>query len=389
MPHSRITEIKVANLATLKNAKFVFDESGILNIKGYNDSGKSALLQGIAMNLINLIPRVQSKFIRHGADFFRVSISFDDGIEIIRDKYINGQSLYEMRKDGELVYSTKEGRTLTKVDRVPDIIADYLGLCMTENGCINYQSRRDPMFLIDTTGSRNYNDLHQVLKLEQVSRANSLANSDKNAAASEVTRLEAEVQAKELRLVDLKEVSQVLIDTMESKEEDALKLEEQKESVLTLGNMVTSIGNIKTLPKIEFVEVDRLRGILSLIKNSNELEDLPVYPKLSRVDTDRLKSISAIKGTISNLKELSKTSIPSIPQVDESYVEKSVGLSKSAKTLKELSECVLTLQDVKSELSESKKALKIIVTKARKNGHVFAKCENCGSFIKVEVGDNS
>ena len=91
MPHSRITEIKVANLATLKNAKFVFDESGILNIKGYNDSGKSALLQGIAMNLINLIPRVQSKFIRHGADFFRVSISFDDGIEIIRDKYINGQ----------------------------------------------------------------------------------------------------------------------------------------------------------------------------------------------------------------------------------------------------------------------------------------------------------
>lgn len=386
MAYSKIVEIKVANLATLANAKFVFDESGILNIKGYNDSGKSALLQGIAMNLMNLIPRVQSKFIRYDADFFRVSILFDDGVEIIRDKYINGQSLYEMKKDGELVFSTKVGKTLTKVDGVPQVIADYLGLCVTENGCINYQSRRNPLFLIDTTGSQNYADLHQVLKLEQVSRANGLANSAKNSAASEVTQLEAEIQTKELRIVEMKDISKHLVKSLSARESYAQGLEEQKDSLEEASNTIKSIESLVDIPVINAVSPSRLEGIQSLLTNYQALESIPVIPDIYQVDCHRMKTLNSVQGIISQLKDLAKSSIPALPKVDESGLIRTSKLKESLGIMKELSDCVLSLKDTKHELKEAKTLLRDYVIKARKEGHVFTKCENCGSFVKVEVG---
>lgn len=419
MGYSKIKEIKIANVATLKNAKFVFDESGILNIKGYNDSGKSAFLQSVAMNLINLEPKVQSKFIRHGADFFRVSILFDDGVEITRDKYINGQSLYEMRKDGELVYTTKEGRTLTKVNKVPDIIQDYLGLCMTDNGCINYQSRRDPLFLIDTTGSQNYADLHEALKLEQVSRANSIANSDKNKAASEVTEIEADIQSKEVRKAELNNVSEWLIENLERLESIAIELEDRKEDVGVIKELSEDIENRKVIPEVKLVHVERYEAVSSISRIVGDIESIPVYPSVQRVDSSRLDSISSIsksvsnleevrvlppislvdtdrimrlnsiKGYISQLKELSKTYIPDIPKVDKNNLDAISDLRQLVASQKELGECVLSLQKVKSELKSTKQTLRVKVEKAREQGHIFTKCSNCGSFIEVNVGGKS
>ena len=110
---------------SFKKAKVAFDETGIINIKGYNDSGKSAVLRGLVVCLMDMFRRNQAKFIRYGEEYFRIVVSFEDGVSILRDKYLNGQSLYEVYKNGECVFTTKQGNKLSKVDGVPKPIPDY------------------------------------------------------------------------------------------------------------------------------------------------------------------------------------------------------------------------------------------------------------------------
>lgn len=132
--YSKLKSVEVINFMGFLKAKIVADETGSWNLKGYNSSGKSAFLTACAVAMMNVYPNKQLKYIHHGKDYFRIILSFDDGVVIVRDKYKNGQSLYEMYKGEEKVYTSKSGDKLTKIDAVPSIIEGYLGMIGTELG---------------------------------------------------------------------------------------------------------------------------------------------------------------------------------------------------------------------------------------------------------------
>ena len=98
--YSKILFWEVWNFMSIEHGKAEFDEQNIINFKGYNDSGKSAMLTALKVAITNSNPTKQVSFIQDDKEFFRVLIVFDDGITILRDKYLNGQSLYEMYKGG-------------------------------------------------------------------------------------------------------------------------------------------------------------------------------------------------------------------------------------------------------------------------------------------------
>ena len=52
---------------------------------------------------MNLYPNKQAGYITHGKEYFRIIVAFDDSVVIVRDKYKNGQSLYEMYKGKQLI----------------------------------------------------------------------------------------------------------------------------------------------------------------------------------------------------------------------------------------------------------------------------------------------
>ena len=108
--YSKLVSWEVWNFMSLAHAKAEFDEKGIINFKGYNDSGKSAMLTALKVLMCNTNPQKQVGFIQDDKEYFRVLASFDDNVQILRDKYINGQSLYEMYKDGQCIFSTKQDR---------------------------------------------------------------------------------------------------------------------------------------------------------------------------------------------------------------------------------------------------------------------------------------
>ena len=113
---SKIKQIHLENFMAFSNALIEFDERNIINLKGYSDSGKSSILIAIAVCLNNFKPSKQVNWIKDTCKFFKISISFDDNVKIVRYKYNNGQSLYEMYKDGALVYTSKINNTLTAIN---------------------------------------------------------------------------------------------------------------------------------------------------------------------------------------------------------------------------------------------------------------------------------
>lgn len=44
---SKILGLELENFMSIKEAKLVFDETNIINLKGYNDSGKSAITRAL------------------------------------------------------------------------------------------------------------------------------------------------------------------------------------------------------------------------------------------------------------------------------------------------------------------------------------------------------
>ena len=90
--YSKISFWEVWNFMSIAHGKAEFDDRNIINFKGYNDSGKSAMLTALKVAITNSNPTKQVSFIQDDKEYFRVLIQFDDGVTILRDKYLNGQS---------------------------------------------------------------------------------------------------------------------------------------------------------------------------------------------------------------------------------------------------------------------------------------------------------
>ena len=190
----RLVRWDVENFMSIEKACCEFDDRNIINLKGYNDSGKSAMLTALKVLMTNCNPAKQVGFIQDDKEYFRVLATFEDGVQILRDKYINGQSLYEMYKDGQLVFSTKsKSGTLTKVSDVPQPIADYLGLIDYDGTFLNARSCFEKQIGVQTTGSENYKMFNTVLKAEEIANASALLNTDKNKLNSDIDVVNSQI----------------------------------------------------------------------------------------------------------------------------------------------------------------------------------------------------
>lgn len=384
MAYSKITSVEVTNFMVYTKAKLVFDDSNIVNIKGYNSSGKSTMLKAIGVCLTNMFPRSQTKLIRHGEDYFRIVVNFSDGVSILRDKYANGQSLYEMYKNGEKVFTTMEGRKLAKVDDVPEIIKAYLGLCNTSYGCLNYQSRQDKLWLVETTGSENYSTLNEILKSEELSRANALINSDKNKLSSEITEIESSLQAVKLERLNAEGYTEELLHALEERESIVKELRRRELAIKRLFDIVAELQGIQISPEVSKIDTARLSAVSSLCEIISELKGIGVAPTIPKIESTRLQRVSEVSSLMLQLSEAhSKQVKAEIPLIS---LERSTKLSKVVASLNTYSESISVYRDLKAGVSETKAVLDKAVSEAESQGVHFVKCDSCGSYTEVKEG---
>jgi hypothetical protein len=405
---SLIQSIELHNYESFRDAKFVFDETNILNIKGFNDSGKSAVLRAVGICLMDLFKMKQSEFIKHGCDYFRIVVTFDDGVSILRDKYKNGQSLYEMYLNDELQFTTKQGDRLSKVTGVPDLIANYLNLCVTEDVYLNYQGSRDPLPVVDFSGSKNYRMFHEVFRVTEITRATQMINTDRNELNSDISILENNLHKYEVLLEPVKEVTQELVDAIRELETESNLLEKKKLGVEECVTALNNIVAIKENPHIEEVSRGQLKNIDRCYSAVNMLESIKIHPEISGVDERRLKGIHEVSNVFANLKSIEIQ--PSLDGVDNSRLKALSNIMSSIDQIKSLEvpvevgkvsysklsalstvkvdlsmvlELSQSINNIDDELTSCKKELEGLEKSLDSTGGKYIKCTNCGTILEV------
>lgn len=382
MEYSKITSVEVFNFMSFKHAKAYFDDKGILNFKGYNNSGKSAFLEACAVCLMNKYQRLQSKFIHFGEEYFRILVSFDDGVVILRDKYYNGQSLYEMYKDEKLIFTTKQGKQFGKVDDVPKPIKDYLGLIEFEEGYLNFQTRKEPLFLVETKGSENYYNLHEALKAEEIARANALLNSDKNELNSSIVEIEQELTNSRFMLEEYGSLQEDLVVRLSEKEMYVQNLLSKQSSVEQIRSLLKSVLEIKSIPDIGIIDFRRMKSVLAIKNTSSEIGNGAKYPDMEKIPLRQLSAITGINDTMQQLSGLDFSLEPiDLAKVDISSYKTLGSLYSLIKQLKEVEGTLKELQSRETSLDREKVGM---LAEAKEQGIRFIECENCGSLVEVK-----
>ena len=383
--YSRLVAWEVWNFMSLTHAKAEFDEKNIVNFKGYNNSGKSAMLRALDVLLFNIKPSAQVNFIQDEKDYFRVVGYFDDGVTILRDKYSNGQSLYEMYKDDTLIFTTKQNNHLTKVSEVPMPIADYLGVVSYEGLNLNTRSCFEKQLLVQTTGSENYKFLNSVLKSEEISVASATLNVDKNNLVSDINTLDTQLQVARGSFKGYEQVTAEIVDELHRLDR---KIDVDNERLSSLGSIKETVQNLSGIPEIPHLDgVDRVKVDLlqSLSSICTEIETIPELPEVSGVDYSRLELITSISNV---RKELD--SIVVAPEVNISSVDTNRLLdTERLACLGRIIDIYSSLLEVTEEIASEDAQLSSLITESKELtksveefGVRYVSCPNCGALVE-------
>lgn len=381
---SKILGLELENFMSIKEAKLVFDETNILNLKGYNDSGKSAITRALDVLLFDSYKRAQKNFITHGEHYFRIKLHFDDGVTIVRDKYLNGSSLYEMYSEGQLIFSTKVGNTLTQVKDVPLEIREYLAMTETSEGnYLNSQSIYDKQFLIQTTGSENVELLNGVLKLKETGLATTAIKNDINQLSSSINGLLADIESIKIsleRYEDLDEGFIILLSDLDSKYDE---VERKYNQLIDVENLLSDMAELPLglpdLPLIDGGLYASLLGVASSVEELAKIKDIPTVDVISYNSYVELLKLAELQKSYKNV----NTYILDIPLIDFGRLNTLKILGNSFKEFADISNTISSLTERSEDLENESLQIQEY---ARENGISISKCDNCGALVQGIAG---
>lgn len=378
-PYSRILYWEVWNFMSLKHARCDFDERNIVNLKGYNDSGKSAMLTALKVLLYNSNSTKQVSFIQDDKEYFRILVAFDDGVQIMRDKYVNGQSLYEMYKDGKCIYSTKNGNALTRVTEVPQPIADYLGLIMYDGVCLNARACFEKQIGVQTTGSENYKMFNSVLKSEEIATAGILLNNDKNKLSSDIEATDYELQAQKRLLGDNANLTKDMVDYLKAHDSQLDICESQIVALSNISNLLSAKNAVPITPEVGTVDVSQLNELSRISSLVQAISGVVIHPEVPSIDNSRLE-------TLNNILSLSKAfnSIKVAPEVGQIESEQLKNLETIKNIVNDIAFYNAEISDNDTRLTALGEELKTLQVELANHGVKMVKCPGCGQIFNPE-----
>lgn len=375
--YSSILGWEVFNFMSIEHGKVEFDDRNIINFKGYNDSGKSAMLTALKVATTNSNASKQVGFIQDNKEYFRVVIYFNDGIKILRDKYINGQSLYEMYKDDALLYTSKSSTgALTKISEVPKPIADYLGLIISDGSCLNARSCFEKQLGVQTTGSENYKMFNTILKSEELSKASELLNNDKNKLLSTINSCESQLKAKKDLIENIKGLTPEIISELKNKDSIVDNLTDKAEAIIAISKVNHDIKSIPKIPEIDTSIVSEISLLCNIGTINQAIKGIKVAPELKGIDTKQLVELSEIYETAKELENIKI--VPSCNQIDLSKLNLINEIKNIASTIQELNTNIQTADTMLSKYNTELDELNKQVTELGKN---MVKCPHCGTLF--------
>lgn len=378
--YSRLVSWEVYNFMVYSYAKCEFDERGIITIKGYNDSGKSTMLQALNVLFFNSHPSMHINYIKDDCEYFRIMAHFDDGVSILRDKYINGQSLYEMYKDGTVIYSTRNGNTLTRVSRVPDPIEQYLGLISHDGTCLNSRSCIEKQLLVQTTGSENYKFFNVVLKSEEIAVASQMLNTDKNKLLQDINSTDYQLQTTKTMLGNGTLLTDELISELERADKLLDEYDVKSDCISSALGIADEVSAIQIPPDISQIGTERISILSSIDRIMNEIAGIPTLPEVNQLDSSRLELLTSIIGVSNELSSIPV--IPNVQGVSTDRFDSILNLSLMLNSIETLDE---NTEDIDNKLVALDQEIKGYADQLRELGRTVIRCPNCGTVYDSEM----
>lgn len=378
--YSRLVSWEVYNFMVYSYAKCEFDERGIITIKGYNDSGKSTMLQALNVLFFNSHPSMHINYIKDDCDYFRIMAHFDDGVSILRDKYINGQSLYEMYKDGTVIYSTRNGNTLTRVSKVPDPIEQYLGLISHDGTCLNSRSCIEKQLLVQTTGSENYKFFNVVLKSEEIAVASQMLNTDKNKLLQDINSTTYQLQTTKTMLGNGNLLTDELISELERADKLIDEYDVKLDCISSALGIADEVSAIQIPPDISQIDNERVSILSSINGIVNEIASIPTLPEVNQLDSSRLELLTRIMGVSNEL-----SSIPVIPNIQGVSTDRFSSILDLILMLDSIETLDESTEDIDNKLVALDQEMKGYADQLRELGRTVIRCPNCGTVYDSDM----
>lgn len=378
-PYPRMLYWEVWNFMSIEHGKCEFDDRNIVNLKGYNDSGKSAMLQALKVLISNSNPTKQVGFIQDDKDYFRVVAAFADGVMILRDKYINGQSLYEVYKDNQLIYTSKSGNALTRITEVPKPIADYLGLIMYDGACLNARACFEKQIGVQTTGSENYKMFNTVLKSEEIATASALLNNDRNKLASDINAVDADLQAQKSFLGNKDKITAEMIGYLKDHDSALDQYLAMETALNTANTLKASKDAVVIYPELSGVDATQLAELDTIAKQMSMLSAIKIAPQLDEVDALQLQALANIKAVADSLKAVVVP--PEVKVIDSEQLNALTGILA---TINAISECNKAVSQYDANLEALNKELAEMQEELANKGVRMVRCPGCGQIFDPE-----
>jgi hypothetical protein len=377
--YSKILWYEVWNFMSIEHAKVEFDEKGIINFKGYNDSGKSTMLRALDVCLLNKHQQSQTRFIRDDASYFRVLVAFSDGVKILKDKYSNGKGLYEMYKGDDLIYSTKQNGVLTKITEIPECIQNYLGMVSSGGIHLNSRSCYDKQLLVDTKGKENYDFLNVVLQSEELSIAGTMLNTDKNKLLSEKQRHEAEYDLYAQNFECMQGITTETVDKLEEADKRLEVLDENADILIGIEDLQKQFVEIPVLPEVNAITTEQLDELTGVEVLKEQLVGLPDIPEVHEVDTECLVLLNSIMESKDSLKDLAEKELSKpLSKVEEDRMALIGAITEQTAERRRLEE---QDREITEELARMNVEIEKLKSESADFNHKVLVCKNCGCVM--------
>lgn len=427
--YADIFSVRVTNFMSYKDSTVTFDREGdtrnILKFEGRNDTGKSAFSLAALLVLTNAYYTEHKNYIRSGEEFFRVVLTFVDGVVVVYEKNISGASFYDLyKREGDQVDATpifrRESETgiarafdvvqnatrlfstrfegeasedfyfAKSVKEVPYRLQQYFGMLSTSDGLsVNYADANSPKLGVNTTGSENAKILNEVLQARSLTLANERAN-------RHVLDTQAQLASQRELFNVLKEetqryaqVSQELVSAVGAEREHAIAVQERLQVSSSVAEVVSHAAQVQVLPVVPQVgediqhQVSMLASVQQVVQSAASAVTVPQVPV---VDVDAVRQMQDSAQVVSLLKQARDVSLfPPVPQVQYQDVQVLEQVSAVVRLCESAAQQVSVRDRAQGEFEQVQQQVSAVVDFLRGDGFTVSRCGNCGSVRVVDA----
>lgn len=366
---SKLVAIELQDFMSIESARLEFDESGIINLVGYNDSGKSAVTRALEVIFYDAYFGTQASFIRDDQEYFGIGLEFDDGVAINKYKYANGKSIWEMVKGDQTLFTNQLQDSIAAMEDIPEPISRYLGVVKDDSTDeqLNIRRNTDKLFLIDTTGGDNYKIINSVLRYDILAESVKRMNEDRNKLQSELTNLATSSKTLKGELNSIMVLNNETIGTVNETTEKLKVSKRQVEYLTSILEQKEILDEFVVYDEVPVLDTSRLQSIIAL-QELKEATEIPIYNECTIIDNSRLQLLESV---IQLRQELNVTIPPECPVISAQQLRDIMEVGESYNSLWQTSNDLTNTENEHSQVTTQLSQLS--------QQYGFKICKNCGT----------